>query len=107
MNKRAFNRTLRELSTTAGRGTARRTLLDPAKIATTPPETLRGLVYFLLRQRAPIVEEIATASGISRELLASHGYFHRVRGTAFIFLCTAENQHRIEAGRLNHQEQAT
>lgn len=82
MNKRAFNSTLKKL-TTNGR-------IDLAKVAKLSDSECDALVLHIVRNRGAVVKELIRPS-IDMAWLRCMGYLYEVQGNEFRFLCTCEN----------------
>lgn len=57
-------------------------------------ETKHSLALFIIRNRDPVILEFITPL-MDTSWLSSMGYLYRQKGKNFIFICTAENQHKV------------
>lgn len=85
MNKREFNKTIRQVST--------KNIIDLKKVANLPDEIKSELVYFIVRFRGPVLKEFIP-SNFDISWLNCCGYLYETTGkkSGFTFVHTCENK---------------
>lgn len=85
MKLREFNKLLRSISD------KKTGLLDMAKITTLTIEQREAMVYFIIRNRQPIVKDLIPLS-FDFGWLFSMGYLYETKGKHFTFIHTSEQR---------------
>ena len=88
MNKREFNKYLNSCRNKS------RSKLDMAKIAALPEDTRTAMVYHIVRNRGPVLQELLTP-GVDRRWLACCGYMYQTTGKASGYTFIHTGEHRI------------
>ena len=84
MTKREFNKTINACRNKS------KTQLDKSKIALLDDETKTNLVYFIMRNRGPIITDLITPM-LDIAWLHCCGYLYKTKGKHFTFVHTCEH----------------